>query len=674
VKRFIVSVMLGVAALGGACTQQAATTLSAGLSGTYDLTLVGAQVFVTSAARNELRVLELTEDATLRRFARAPNPLEPLAIPVLPRPQALAHDVRYDADGVEQAGPYVYARSSGSSLISVVSVAELREVRRLDAQQLTAALAQPALGPITALAALAPAIEGAPSTLYFATQETSGSRLWRVLLPSSADALEGFEGTFEVKGFGPVTTPLAATEAVSSLVVLPQAGSLAVSTLRGERGNPGRSFVLEPEGSGAERVLDFGGAQVLQLATHGRINGDEGQPVRLAEGARIFGLLDPSNCVTQPCASGVLAVTADTGTLAKDPSGYPMLVINSGSGLPMGLSLSTSTKLSVQAGEDRSSGSVRDSTLPLLGIVPLSTGGLLFFDALNLTQINTAASWAEGQPVNTVTATLSRVDVVGNVVDASEDLTFEGTYGTTRDETYVLTYQGALPGMTALTRDPESATFTVPALTEANGTPAVRPGDRIVLVADLAGQQACGTDLVVAEVRAAPTAGQSVLVPSGTLPEECAGFGYFQVRVAGVQPLLLSGPGEGYIQRLGTGDVFSRSKSYFFHPPGYQGQTEATAVRLRVVRNLEDTNRPLARGDRYVVAASSHFYPYLITVDIATYQDLQSFRLPGPVVRARVGDTDYAYIVYPSANGVLQVTLTSLLVGTPNSQGLATFR
>ena len=53
-KRFIVSVMLGVGALWCACTQQAATTPAAGLSGTYDLTLVGAQLFVTSAARNEL--------------------------------------------------------------------------------------------------------------------------------------------------------------------------------------------------------------------------------------------------------------------------------------------------------------------------------------------------------------------------------------------------------------------------------------------------------------------------------------------------------------------------------------------------------------------------------------------------------------------------------------------
>ena len=167
----------------------------------------------------------------------------------------------------------------------------------------------------------------------------------------------------------------------------------------------------------------------------------------------------------------------------------------------------------VQAARSQAVALYGDSAVPLLGIVPLSTGGLLFFDALNLTQINTGAAWAEGVPVNSATATLSLVDVVGTAVDASADLTFEGTYGTTRDETYVLTYQGVVPGMTALTRDPASATFTVPSLTGADGAPAVRVGDRIVLVADLAGQQVCGTDLVIAEVRAAtPAAGQDVLV------------------------------------------------------------------------------------------------------------------------------------------------------------------
>jgi len=667
VKRLIASLMLGMGVLWCACTQESQTLLSAGLQGTYDLSLVNDQLFVTSADRNELRVLELKEDALLRRFARAPNPLEPLSIPVLPRPQALTHDLRYDENGSERPGPYVFARSSGATLVSVVSVASLREVARLDTLKITEALAERSAGPVTAIAALAPAAEGEPSTLYFATQETTGARLWRVRLPSAPETLESFEGPFDVKGFGPVSTPLTAGEAVGSLLVLPS-GRLAVSTLRGQALNPGRSFTLDPEGTEPERELNFGGAQVLKLFTHERIPEAEGR-AGLNEGARIFGLLDPSNCVAPPCVSGVLAVESTTGGVANDSSGSPMLPINAGSGLPMGLSLSRDTKLTIQTGESR------DITLPLLGVVPLSTGGILFFDALNLIQINTGAIWTSDQQPNTATATLSLVDVVGNVTDASSDLTFEGTFGTTRDESYVLAYQGTFAGMSALERDVASQTFQVPVLLDEEKQPAVRPGDRIVLLADIAGQQPCSTDVTVREIqRGSPTPASDVLVPEEALPEACAGYPYFQVRAAGAQPLVLSGPGEAFIRRLGTGDVFSRSRSYFFHPPGYSGRSEDTAVTIRVLRNLEDTNRPLARGERFVVTTASHYFPYLITVDIGTYADLQSFRLPGPVVRAKVGDSDYAYIVYPSANGVLQVSLTSLVVGVANGQGLFTYR
>ncbi|WP_434380517.1 hypothetical protein [Melittangium boletus] len=665
-KRLMLPMMVGLGLVWGACTQSAQSQLVAGLQGTYDLSRVNDRLFVTSTDRNELRVLELNPDAQLRRFARAPNPLEPLAIPVLPRPQALTHDVRYDEAGSEQPGPYVYARSNGSTLISVVSAESLREVVRLDTVALTAALPERSVGPVTAIAARAPAAEGEPSILYFATRENTGARLWRVRLPASPEALEALEGAYDVKGFGPSTSALTASEAVSSLLVLP-AGRLAVSTLRGETRNPGRSFWLDPEAGGAEQVLDFAGGQVLKLFTHERVAEAEGRAA-VAEGTRIFGLLDPSNCAAAPCASGVLAVESATGVVSNDATGYRMLPLNAGAGLPTGLSLSRDTRLSVQPGESRT------TVVPLLGIVPLSTGGILFFDALTLQQLNTGATWASPEQANTVSATLSFVDVVGNATDATADLTFSGTFGTTRDETYVLAYQGVFAGMGVLERDPASATFRVPALLDEERLAAVRPGDRIVLLADAAAQQPCGTDVTVGEIqRDSPAVGSDTLVPTGALPEECAGYPFFQVRAAGTQPLVLGGAGEAFIRRMGTGDLFTRSKSYFFHPPNYSGRAEDLAVSIRVLRNLEDTNRPLARGDRYVVGTRSYFAPYLISVDLS-YSDLRRFRLPGPVVQARVGDTDFAYIAYPSANGLLQVTLTSLVSGAANAQGLLPYQ
>ena len=74
-----------------------------------------------------------------------------------------------------------------------------------------------------------------------------------------------------------------------------------------------------------------------------------------------------------------------------------------------------------------------------------------------------------------------------------------------------------------------------------------------------------------------------------------------------------------------------------------------------------------------MVGTRSYFAPYLISVDLS-YTDLRRFRLPGPVVQARVGDTDFAYIAYPSANGLLQVTLTSLVSGAANAQGLLPYQ
>jgi hypothetical protein len=676
VKRFMVSLVLGVGVVLGACTQQDPVALPAGLQGTYDLALVNDLLFVTSTDRNELRVLQLTEDATKRGFVRAPNPLEPLAIAVLPRPQALARDVRYDAEGNERTGAYVYARSSGSAIISVVDSAadRLREVARLDTRLLTGASS----GPVTAFAALATEQEAGSSTLYFATQEPEGARLWRALLTTDTQTLAAPPVPLTAE----LVLELAADEAVSSLLVLPDPNLLAVSTRRGQSGNPGTSFILEVNTKARRTTLDFGGAQVLQLVTHGRVPGEDAQPERRAPGARIFGVLDPSNC-TQPaapapavaCQSGILAVDSTTGARAKDFTGAPMLPINSGSGLPMGLSLSTNTLLSVQGGE------TREATVPLLGIVPLSTGGILFFNALDLVHLNVGALWAATDTPNTATASVSLVDVLGNNVDPSTpnrraDIAFSGTFGVTPDETYVLTAEGVLPNASRLARAPATSTFEAPivdALEDGSVQPSVRPGDLIVLLPEDTSLPACAESVRVAEVqRATPTAPTALLVPAGALPAACADYPRFEVRAGGERSLVLTGPAGNYLQRMGTGSTYSRAGTYFFHPPGYAGQATGTAVSLTVTRDLRQS--PVARDQRFVVTTASHFFPYILSVDIVNYDVLRKFRLPGPVVRARVGDTDFAYIVYPSANAILQMNLSTVTAGAANALGLVPFR
>jgi hypothetical protein len=131
-KPSIVCLVLSVGLLSG-CSEQQTSATRAGLAGTYDLTLAGRYLFVTSSDQNELRVVDL--ESSPRTFVPAPNPLEPLSIPVLERPSNLARDAAYaveivqDVQGnqvskllVEDAGgPYIYARSFGSQEISVVA-------------------------------------------------------------------------------------------------------------------------------------------------------------------------------------------------------------------------------------------------------------------------------------------------------------------------------------------------------------------------------------------------------------------------------------------------------------------------------------------------------------------------------------------------------------------------
>lgn len=719
-KRLIVSLMVVAGALSSACTEEVEFVQSAGLAGTYDVALVsyppkqgvensrGAQLlFVTSTDNNELRVLSLEEEVAERQFLRAPNPLQTLAIPVLPRPQALTRDVRYDAGGTEHTGRLVFARSSGTTQISVVDadLEVLKEVRRLDTRQMTGSSA----GPVTAFAARAPEQEEGSATLYFATQETTGARLWRAELPARRD-LAGEQGV--------TATPLAGVElppnvAVNSLLVLPPDAAtgreaLAVAT-RGAAGTVYR-VVLGTAGTATELTqLNFGGAQVLQLGTHGRIEYEDvrqtasgtREPRRetLEAGSRIFGILDPSSCGVVLQCTGVLAVDVASSQVAKDASGrdaagnrlYDMLPINAGVGLATGLSLATDRNLSVAGGEPRdrlqleatTPNRQRDLALPVLGIVPLSNGTILFFDAARLMHLNVDAIWGENQRENTATASVSFVNALGITSAAGGDITInqtpnaEGvqedlTFGVTRDQTYALTFQGVLPEMASVAR--RNGAFEVPFVPRPGKGQVVQVGDLIILLSTRTGGQVCPTAVPVGSVQA-PAAGgtQATLIPSGALPADCADYGFFQVRAAGPKPLVLSSETEDYLARLGSGDEYELRGTYFFHPPGYQGQTEGVALGFRVTRgNLDSPNPGLVRGERYLITTDAHFFPYLVSV--AQVEDLFFFRLPGPVVQATVGIKDYAYIAYPSANGILEVDLTAITAGVANSNGLSTYQ
>src|ERR687888_2332223 len=109
-----------LAASLAACTSTPTSSVE-GIVGPHDVALVGDLLFVTSTDANELRVVDVSQ--TSPDWVRAPNPLQALSIPVVDRPVELARDVRWDNNGQEIGGSYIYALSENSRDISIVSAA-----------------------------------------------------------------------------------------------------------------------------------------------------------------------------------------------------------------------------------------------------------------------------------------------------------------------------------------------------------------------------------------------------------------------------------------------------------------------------------------------------------------------------------------------------------------------
>jgi hypothetical protein len=704
VKRFILPCLLVLGGLVASCTETDDIAPPAILEGTFDLTRVDSFVFVTSTDRDELRVLELKEDAEERDFIRAPNLLRPLSIPVLDRPQALARDISYDRDttasaeedntGTEVLGPYVYARSNGSEKISVVG-ATPNTLRALTT--LTAA------GPVTAFAGRGPTNSDNTSALYFATQEATGGRLWRVALagPDSLNA-ETPLNILELTGGGGASL-VPAGEAVTSLLVLPQAqgADRIVFSTRGAAGLTGQTFLLDIQATATSATatatpLTFGGP-VRQLATHGALTVAQGQATPdddyvLPAGRFVFGILDPAACSAEPECTGVLAVDLTTRQVALDRTGTRMLPIRDlGAGLPMGLTLAPNVDVNLQTGTTRT---VRN--VPLLGIVPLSDGYILFFNVLSsvddpsnsalkrvvvdlrtfdvITQTATDDTLVDSSAIlvkaSGETANAGSIDVRAPPLDPSDPKSPRKpwrTEGATRDETYELVYEGVLPGVDGLAREVEEpARFTVPEASAAN----VQVGDRIVLLTAAQGT-ACPNDLEVSAVEP-PAGGNVTLVTNTAITPACVGYPVFQVRASGGRPYVLYGP-EGFLKRMGQNDSYEKFAPYFFHPEALDPQVELNseglplAVRFKIIGNER-----LTRGDRILVTTLSRYQPFSTTID-TTQLGFGAYRVPGAVVQADVSNLDFAYIAYPSANGILQVNLETITADIPTSSGIRAF-
>ncbi|NOK04905.1 hypothetical protein HNV27_25565 [Myxococcus xanthus] len=687
VKRGTLALLLASAGLSGSCSSTDVTTGFAGLSGTFDVTLANNLVFVTSSDRDELRVLDLASNP--RTFVPAPNPLEALSIPVLDRPDALTRDVAYNAEGNDVPGPYIYARSSGSSEVSVVASArdQLRQVARLQAPSI-----------VTAFAARSPAEgSGGPSTLYYAIQDpdgifsadTGGARVLRQEIPGP-DALQAAEPAAIPE---PVTVfCLQPGESILSMTMLAGQGQFAVAT-RQASGRSGRTLLvtdsgpvadcLQPSAPTVDLSEGFGNVPVRLLVSHPRIVIPDVEAINA--GRYIFGVRDEASCSAARECSGVLAVDTESsppGQTARDLSGAPMLPIFPAGGLPTGLALVPDAPLRIVLDD----GSATEVRVPLLGVMPSSNGYISLFSASDLRQFDLSGASARSSVALLDSNEQSLVIETADLVTVTQDQTLQSTVlyeGSVPNGFYRIIYQGALPGLSGLPRE-----LSTPRLFEVEATAAAsaRAGDIIVLEGT---DVLCAVDLPIASVE--PVAGTTrvrfAIADSQEIPTDCASLPRFTVRAGGDQPFVLFNEAGTFLSRDVTGaSSYSIPTEYFFHPDTFYFDDDSNPqtppvpnlskfpqppppLRIRVAA----VGREVRRGDRYAVSVISGIRNYIFTPDVTAGTGLAFYTLPGPVVAAQDRSATFAYIAYPSADGILQVGFQGLTDNRAQSLALVPF-
>jgi hypothetical protein len=640
---------------------------AARLAGVNELVQIDKYVYSTSTDRDELRVLDLAPaNVTGRQFKLAPNPLEPLSIPVVSRPSFLARDVRYvdgaltvsAADGetatytqpdgtsrayangelvplpgyVEEGGPYVYAVAAGGTEISVVDgtpdpddgslVTErtnLREVKRLLAP-----------APISAMSALR--VSDTESLLAYATWDGRRAQLLTVSLPEPKSAARLTQQELVARTRVIDALP---GEVVSALLLLSD-HSIAVAT-RKDRGSTGRSFIFDTR-TLATIELQFGGP-VRALVTH---SGAWSGATVYGPRRRIFGVLDEEACGNPGCG-GIVAVDTATGTRGVDVGGQPMFTLSVGDALVQGLAFAPGMLLNLPTGPE----SYAAINVPLLGVATSSAGTLVFFDALGLAQLDfdgKAPGHSEGRLEFPPTTEKPRGSVEtyqpGPVlVDSNPDDLIDDAPkyadGAVRTQTVFFANQGAIPDLNSLpTTSSDGVRFPVP-----NGWASrARVGDHVVI---FGGDGQCADELVTAVL---PDALEIAQVPA-----TCPGRSSFGVRAGDLNdPFVVAGTANGFMGRTGPGQTFTFASAYDRHPAGY----DASVPGLKwVMGQVKSTDLP--KDARWVLEVADHYAPYVATIDSSAGC---APSLPGTPVLDNVRQR--LFVAYASANGIVEVDPT----------------
>ncbi len=667
-----------------ACSQQALPP-PAHIVGTNSVALVDDLLFVTSPGASELRVLNLR--ASPRDFVRAPNPLEPLAIPVLAAPATLARDIQYNADGDidDTNAPYVYVQGAASAEISIVGTqrdTQLVELRRVLAD-----------GIVTAIAARGPSASDPRSTLYYATLNESQGRLWQLKIPPS-------DSTGRMTGEPQELTPLSygpgggdsgrVAGPVSSIAVMPNQQIAVASRVAGT--TVGRTILLDTsQPNGQQWVLDFRGQldsspsrPFRQLVTHPTVyrmdNGD--LSVILPAGARLYAVQDDDACGSLPDCPGILAVdTLPTSPRftrrSLDTTGYEMAPIRFGNGLISGLSIA-SQSARLKPGADLAFPGPQIRTIDLLGIATTSNGLVLFFDAVALSVFNVKATVAQAVAVSYLTDTGDTATYVpGPIASAPAYPEIQVALGAALDETVSVTYQGTIPGFrdVAVPGGLLGGETQLPAGT--GDLNRLSPGaDRIVVTTG-----DCTSEVPLTSfLRRSPP----VLVTSDRIA--CSGAATFSVRAGGAQPYAVEGTATGYMGRIGSSQTFAfpadlgeRPGRYYYHQPFDLSRPELptydpTVPQLQFVMGQGDPS--IRRDYHYSIIIDAGYVPEFVTADTGSLG--VDFHAPGSSAYARVlsdgTDVSRLYVAYPSANAILEFQPQLLTPNSANARYITIFR
>lgn len=718
-KRHLAWLAWVAAATGVACTQP---TLSshARLVGTHDLVLVdqlgegdslaaradnpngGPQLmvgvpsrflFITSGDSNELRVLENFRPGIADRgFARAPNPLETLSIPVLEHPTMLVADEGRNAQGVRVTGSYVYAARPGGEEISVVSITRRRQLGGKP-------FATP--GPVTAIGAFMevdaskPALATPlPSTtrLLVATWDGELASVHMAELPTNSPHIDRLDfKRLVLIPDAPIAAlhvlPPLATRTLDGMPFCATKACLVLATRRGRQG--GETILFEPETSRSV-PLAFGGAVRLLASS--------------TDLTRIYGVLDEEGCGGPSCG-GVVAVDVAEGSSAAgfpgavDALGLPMRPMRS-NGLITGLSIAAGAKVQQTVETPSADGGSTGLSYVVqeyrqLGAYSASNGVITFFSGFGgsiidfdgrRTTVASATVRTPGQSADGGDAfvgedggTLGSSIAAKVAVDQDLSKTYRTASVSTDDgvwqldisdgylatQALVVVNQGQIPGLTSLPRSSDAGShLAIPA--EFSSRAASGDSVRFESGHDVGGFRECGQSQVT-------LVGQDFVEVA--VPPSCQSATRFSVRAGGSKPLVVVGDVEGYLGRVSANDTLTYSRPYVLLAAGVTAPRPALTLKVPSVV-------PRGVGAYIEFQIQGNMSPHQISFDTAmgtgiscsTQLQLQGQMVLGNLVMAQTPTTTTAnsaidfrwslFGVLPSAEGIAEVNLSRTEVGS----------